>query len=301
MGRSCARHSPGEGWIVSARDPTAIGVKELFQILWNEKVLIVLVTGFSVLLAGIGGVTSKKTYRATVLLSLASNESGTGAGIGALISQLGPLASMAGISGGAVQKSEAVALLQSRTLTQRFIQENELLPVFYPGSWDPQTKTWSVTDPDRIPTLWDGNEIFRKIRTVAQDTKTGLITLNITWTDPVLAAEWANGLVDLTNRVLREEAIRESERNVAYLTGEVAKTELVQVKTALYALVENEIKQAMLARGRDQYALKVIDPAVVPETPSSVRLLVWLIVGLAAGAVLSLLIVFLKAAWRSED
>jgi len=51
------------------------------------------------------------------------------------------------------------------------------------------------------------------------DPKTGLVTLSITWNDPNIAAKWANGLVRMANDYLRDQAIEESERNIAYLDG----------------------------------------------------------------------------------
>jgi hypothetical protein len=51
-----------------------------------------------------------------------------------------------------------------------------------------------------------------------------MVTLAIEWTQPEVAAEWANALVQRLNRRLRERALREAETNVAYLQAEMART-----------------------------------------------------------------------------
>jgi len=50
----------------------------------------------------------------------------------------------------------------------------------------------------------------------------------------------------------------------------------------------------MLARGRDEYSLKVIDPAFAPEKPSSLGPLVLAILGAGVGFMVSLLWVLVK-------
>jgi uncharacterized protein involved in exopolysaccharide biosynthesis len=198
------------------------------------------------------------------------------------------------------EKFEALALLQSRYLTEMFIEQNGLLPILYWKLWDPQTHGWRTKDPQKTPSLWKADLEFRKIRTVVQDTKTGLVTLSITWRDPAQAAKWANGIVALANSQMRARAIRDSERNIAYLRDQASKTQLVPVQTALSTLMESEYKQSMMAGGNDEYALRIIDPAAVPEQPSSIRRMFVVLGGLCAGLFVSLLIVFTRASVRGE-
>jgi uncharacterized protein involved in exopolysaccharide biosynthesis len=224
-----------------------------------------------------------------------------GGGAGAMMSQFGALANLAGVSiGGQSQKFEAIALLQSKFLTEMFIQQNNLLPVLFPKLWDAKAGRWISNDPKVVPTLWRGDAQFKKIRSVVQDPKTELVTLSITWRDPVLAAKWANGLVALANEQTRDRAVRDSERHITYLRDQLTKTPLVPVQEALSNLMEGEYKQAMLAGGNDEYALKVIDPALVPETPSSIRRLFILLGGLLGGLFVACLFVFLRSSWRGE-
>jgi uncharacterized protein involved in exopolysaccharide biosynthesis len=89
--------------------------------------------------------------------------------------------------------------------------------------------------------------------------------MTIRWNDPRTAAKWANDLVKNTNDYLRAKAINESERHMEYLNDQLKKTTIVEAQKAIYALLQDEINTQMIAKGREEYALKVIDPAVAPE------------------------------------
>ena len=96
--------------------------------------------------------------------------------------------------------------------------------------------------------------------------KSGLITLSISWKDPDIAAQWTNDLVKQLNEQLREQAIADCKKRVGYLEQELAKTTLQDMRAVLYSLLESEKQNAMLANVNEDFALEVIDPAVVPKT-----------------------------------
>ncbi|MGI0133419.1 MAG: GNVR domain-containing protein, partial [Candidatus Micrarchaeaceae archaeon] len=136
---------------------------------------------------------------------------------------------------------------------------------------------------------------------VTTDSKTGLVTLTITWKDPALAAAWANGLVRYTNDYLRGRALEESERDITYLTQAAKATDLAGVKQAIYSILQSEISREMLARGTAEYAFKVLDPAVPPERPSSPIKSLWICLGLLGGLALSLCVIIVRSAKNSSD
>lgn len=277
-----------------------ISLRELFDVLWRGKGLILSITVIFTLIAAIAAWVTPKSYKANVIISPVSDTSSSqfGGGLSSLTSQFGGLASLAGINvGGDSKKSESLAVLQSEALTENYIQANHLMQVLYEDKWDPAEKKWRVSDPDKVPTLWKANDYFKKrVRAVKTDTKTGLVTLTITWKDPKLAASWANELVQVTNEYLRNKAIDQSERNITYLNEEAAKTDAVGVKEAIYSILQTEINKKMLARGSDEYAFKIIDPAVPPERAASPQKLIWILVGMFAGLFLSAFVVLLRSA-----
>lgn len=272
-----------------------VGLLQIVSVLWRRKFIVLGVALACALAAGILALFMPKEYQASVLLAPASNQSGTGLGtLESVAARFGGLASLAGISmtGSSDQTSIAIATLKSHELTEEFIRQNDLLPIFYPGKWNSQTRTWRT---QKRPTAWLGDRYFAaKVRSVTQDRKTGLVNLKITWTNPKLAAQWANELVAMVNQKLRDQAIRRSQRAISYLQKQADSTNVVELRDSIYALMKTEIEGEMVAKGRHQYALRVIDPAIVPQLRSSPITLLWVLGGGVLGFLVASGVVLVK-------
>jgi uncharacterized protein involved in exopolysaccharide biosynthesis len=277
-------------------DP-AISVFELYRVLWKARWPILITVTATTLIGLVLALVITKKYEATIVVSPVATSASSNQ-VGALVSQFSGLASLAGISGTVDKKvSESLAVLQSEALTRAYIEKNNLLPILFASKWDAANKRWRVSDPKKVPTLWRGNEYFRKrVRSVTSDSKTSLVTMTITWTDPVLAAKWANELVEYTNATLRDKAIAETDKNIAYLNSEARKTDMVEQRQAIYSLMQTEINRAMIARGNDEFALKVVDPAFVPERHYFPNTILWTIIGGVFGLLVSVAVVFIRHA-----
>jgi Chain length determinant protein len=279
-----------------------IKLKDVFDAIWRFRIGVLA----CLILGACAGVTlslvSDEKYEATIVLSTVSDEglSSRLGGLGALASQYGGIASLAGISiGGNNKRDESLAVLQSEFLTEKYINDHNLLPVLFPKYWDASSGKWTVSDKKRMPTLWKANRFFNKrIRKVTDEKRTGLVYLKIEWKDPVVAALWANDLVKLTNAYLRDKAIQESENSIAYLREQGAKADSVDARHAIYTVMENEINKEMLARERQEFALKILDPAVPPERPSSFGPVGMGVFGLAAGLIVSMFWVAIRTKFR---
>jgi uncharacterized protein involved in exopolysaccharide biosynthesis len=171
---------------------------------------------------------------------------------------------LAGINlgGGGKKSDEMLEYLRSRTFTAQFIQRHSLMPVLFAKKWDAKRGQWRG-DP---PTIAEGVAKFAlKVRQIAEDRRTGIVTVAIIWSDRVLAAQWANALIAEADDALRQRGIAELTRSLDYLKAESAETSEVEVRSAVYKLMETELKNAMLARTRDAYAFKILDPAVIRD------------------------------------
>jgi uncharacterized protein involved in exopolysaccharide biosynthesis len=178
------------------------------------------------------------------------------------------IAALVGAGAGALgnKESEAIAILRSRGLVVSYIQANDLLPILFAKKWDSAAHKWKSDKKGYVPTLADGYRVFDKdIRNVVENRKTNIINLFITWQDPKLAKQWADGLVDSANDLLRRQEIERSTKNLEYLTAASEKTSIMEVKNSIYKLMESEIKKQMIAMGNKDYAFRVVDPAIVPE------------------------------------
>jgi uncharacterized protein involved in exopolysaccharide biosynthesis len=272
-----------------------VRLADLWRVAWRGRWRIIVAGAGGAILALIATFLITPEYRAeTVLAPVSAARSSSG--LASIAGQLGGLAALAGINLGAQDNTaEAVAILQSRALTERFIQKNNLLPVLFPDEWDAAKARWAVDDPDDVPRLWQGFERFDKsIRTVNQEPETGLVRLTIDWTNPAQASEWANGLVDEVNADMRGRAIAQSRKNIEFLRGQLQSTNELELRTAVFGLVEAEMKNAMLAAVRTEFAFEVIDPAVVPEKVYWPNRILLAAVGLFAGLLIGVIAVFIR-------
>ncbi len=242
-----------------------ISLAEIWQALRNRALLIIATTFVFAAASLVVALMMTPIFQAQAVLSPVSEGSG-GSGLSNIAAQFGGLASLAGLNlGGNSSTGEAVATLNSRVLVEQYITSNNLLPELYQDQWDAATKTWKTADED-TPTVWLGTRKFiEQVMDVQTDKKTGLVKLTVEWSDPALAAKWANDLVTRANDRLRARAINNSTKNISYLYEQLDKTSIVELRESIYRLLESETKKVMLAQGSEEYAFKIIDPAVVPE------------------------------------
>lgn len=276
-----------------------ISLQQVWRTLARYRRLIIATTSAGVIAAAAIAWLTTPVYRVDVLLAPVGDEP-TGA-LSGVASQFGGLAALAGVDlrGNSSSKDEAIALLRSRSVTGQLIEANDLLPILYADEWDASSAAWKSSDPEEVPTLWDAFRLFDdEIRHVTENPKAGLVTLAIDWTDPVLAKSWADELVQRVNRETRDRAIREAERSLAYLNQQLQKTDIVELRQAIFSLIETQTKQMMLASVREDYAFKVIDPAVVPDLDDPIRPRPVLLIALGAttGLLLGVLLALLLGA-----
>jgi uncharacterized protein involved in exopolysaccharide biosynthesis len=203
-----------------------------------------------------------------------------------LLSQFGGLASLAGITLGSDDHTEPLAMLRSKSLTRDFIRERNLVEELLEGKY-PQYK-----GARRLSQAVDYFD--RRVKSVSEDRKTGLVTVTIEWKDPGVAAEWANALVDRLNERMRQRALDESTKNVAYLRGELASNSLVALQSSIGRLLEVELQTIMLARGNREYAYRVVDRAVPPHRRSWPKRSLTVALSAALGGFLAVLILSLR-------
>jgi hypothetical protein len=121
----------------------------------------------------------------------------------------------------------------------------------------------------------------------------------MTWGDREQAARWASRYVDLANSELLARSIAESDRRIEFLRTAAAAAETIELRQAVYKLMESEIKSRMVASSRVDYAFKVIDPALVPDERDRVRPKRALLAVLGAGlGALSLVMILMVRARR---
>lgn len=234
-------------------------------------------------------------YRVTTVLAPAAADRGDSV-LGLTGGALGGLASAAGVdlSPRDVGTEEAIAVLKSRQFTEDFIISRNLMAKLYPDRWSLGIGGWP--DQHRPPTLARAYKYFDgKICLVTEDRQTGLITVQIDWTDPHEAADWANELVRVLNAEMRNRAMEKADASLQFLTLELQKKLPVEARDAISRLIEVQMKQRMLAEVTPDYSFRVVDRAIGSdgETPVWPRMMLFLaggpLIGLAVGISLVLL------------
>jgi uncharacterized protein involved in exopolysaccharide biosynthesis len=293
--------SPGRAMMEQAEASDEISLADVWRALIDGKWIILIVTVFATATSITAAFLMTPIYRGEVLLAAREDDGGSAAGLGG---QLGGLASLAGIrlDSGGDERTEAIAMLRSRTFAERFIREQELLPILFEDIWDSKNQTWLVDEPADVPTIRRAVRRFNDVRFVDEDTDTGLVMLAMEWKDPVLAAEWAGKYVAMLNAEMRASAIAEAEQSISYLQNEADKTSVVELKRVVYSLIEDQIRSIMLANVREQFAFQILDPAVVPEPNEQIRpkprLMV--VLGFIAGLMVGMFAVFFRNAIRFD-
>lgn len=277
-------------------------IKQIFISANRHKAKIILVSVFCGLIAYAASFLIKPIYRAEALLLNSPAEKRGGSLFAGLGGGGSGLAALAGIGVGSDSYSqEAIAVLKSRSLINKFVEDENLLPVLFSSEWDKESniwkpKGWLVTILNSTPpTVSDGFEKFEKmIRHVEEDRRTGLVTLAIEWTDPKLASQWASEIVNRANAQLRESAIKQSSKSLIFLKEEATKSAEVEVKQAIYKLIDSELKREMFAQVNEDYAFKVIDPPVVPEKKLRPKRSIFAVLGFLLGAIVTLALALQK-------
>jgi|GEM_PF-2803943 len=194
---------------------------------------------------------------------------------------------------------QITTMIMGREFLYKFLQDNNMIPILFEKDWNKEKEIWEVKGLRRwiygdTISVWDGYSKLTSILTISTDSGTGITTLSVKWTDPKLAAEWANKIVDTANLQLREHAIKESEAVLAQLQAQVRRTSVLELQQALYGLMQTQMSRVIAARVHPEFALKVLDRAVEPEDQAIPYLqLILVVVGLFLGSIIALSVVLL--------
>jgi uncharacterized protein involved in exopolysaccharide biosynthesis len=274
-----------------------ISLREMSSGLWRGRWIIVALTVVCAVGSIVYSLMATEIYRAEVLLAPAEEQTAPMLG-----GQLGGLAALAGVAVGGGNDVQPLAVLRSRDFARAFIEDFDLLPVFFADDWDAGNGVWLVDDPADAPDVRDGITYFHQnVLAVSEERTTGLVTIAIEWSDPEVAAGWADVIVRRLNDRLRERALAEAETNVAYLRQEMANSSLVTMQQSIGQLLQSELQKLMLARGNEEFAFKIVDPAMPPKQRARPRRTLIVIIGTTLGALLGAFVVLVAGSGRRGD
>ena len=291
-----------------------IDLAELWHAIWSGKLLIIAISGLFAISSIIYAINQPNIYRATTLLAPASEQGGAG-GLAKMAGQFGGLASLAGINlggGGTDKTGLALEVLKSRVFLEEFINKHQLLvPLMATENWDintnkliydedlydSSTNKWvrEVKAPKKSePSSWEAYEAFKEIFTVSTDKETGMVSISIEHYSPEVATQWLLWLVRDINTALRDQDKAEAQRSIDYLTVKLKETQLADMQTVFYQLIEEQTKTIMLAEVSQEYVLKTIDPANAPEEKAKPKRALIVVLVTMLGGILAVLFVLIR-------
>ena len=284
-----------------------IDLRELGSVLWAGKKIILTVTSLFAVIAVIVVLLIPNQYQATAVVSPA--QSGGTSMLGAMSSQLGGLASLAGIKVPSDEGGEAQAameIMQSWSFIEEFIKTNNLAAeIFAADGWDRETnqlsydsslydsqqKQWVRNPPAGKtiePTSWELYKEFSERLTVTTDKTTGMISVSIEHYSPILAQQWVNLYITTINNYMRSRKLQQANSNIEYLEAQIEKTAIAGMKEVFYQVIEEQIKNKMLAEASPEYAFVTVNPAMVPEEKSTPKRALICVLAVLLGAMLSI-------------
>jgi uncharacterized protein involved in exopolysaccharide biosynthesis len=248
---------------MNMQQPAEMTFLDLIKILVQYKWVMLIVFISVQVGAVVYSYTATNVYSAEVIVASADS-GGSGGGLSSIMAAMGGGGGLGSMVGRRASVSQGMATLESEQFIRKFIEENNLLPILYANRWDSETSDWKASTSDNKPRLSDGYRKFSNTLTI-DDPESGLYTLKIRWTDPDVAANWANTLIFRLNERLRSTAIQEANQTIDFLKKEVEKTRIVELQQAIYFMIEEQINIRTMANIRQEYAFKVIGPAIAPE------------------------------------
>ena len=285
-------------------DDDEIDLREIFNVLWTAKKLIILITAIFAFGSVIYSLSLNDYYKSGSIF-LARSASGNQG-----LSQYSGLAAMAGItlpsSSGEDKAAQMIELMKSRKFVKHLMTFENILPsilaaksynnstqelLFNQRLYESETKTWKNNE---IPSYLKAHSAYLNMLSIAQDKKTGFIYINIEHISPVFAKDFLELIIRESNELIRKKDMEESKQGLEYLTSELSKTPFVAIKESINALIEVQLETQMMAQINQDYILTEIEPPFIPEQKSKPSRTFICVAGTILGGILSVLIVLIR-------
>lgn len=310
LAKELSSFSDNDGKYDSFGDGDATLIDLLILPIWSMRWWVLGGVTFFTMVSCLIAFSLNREYRSTAILAPVS-ASGMG-GISRLTQQFGGIASLAGInlpSGGGEDKTTiAIEILKTWGFLEKFILSNELEEeVFAVYGWDRsqnellidsdlydvKTKKW-VREVDEEagetprPSSWELYEALKERVFVSQNKSTGFVSVTVEHFSPFLAKEWVDLLVKDINAHIKEQDKIEARKSIAFLKKQIAETNVSDMQSVFYQLIEEQTKTLMLTEVSQEYVLKTISPAKVPEKPSKPKKVLIVFFGVILGTIFSM-------------
>ena len=283
-----------------------IDLSELFHVLWDKIFYIGAITFIFSLISIIYALMLPNIYQSKATLMAVEQSSG----MSGMVGRYSEMAGLAGISLDSKSGSkdqEAIARIKSfEFFSNNFLPNMKLENLmavkkwnqasntltYYAGDFNSESRQWlRKAKPPRsnIPTSQEAYEEFVEIMSVNKDKKTNLVTLMVEHKSPFIAQQWVEIMINQIDQVMRDQDRQTATKSIEYLNSLAPTVINEEIKKALSALQQEQMKRLMMVEANDNYVFKVLDSPIAPELKSKPKRSLIVIWGTILGLVLSAL------------
>ena len=120
------------------------------------------------------------------------------------------------------------------------------------------------------------------------------MTVEVEHVSPRYAYDLLNLVIEKLNNTTRQKDLDDSKRALNYLEDQLSLIQQADIRKSINRLIESQLETLMLTNVRDEYLIKPLDKAFVPELKSSPRRSIICIIGAFLGLIISTIIVIFK-------
>jgi len=305
--------------IGSSSNKDEIDLRELLDIVWLKKKLVVAITSVFAVCSIIYSLTLSNEYRAIAVLVPTEKSSNL---LSKVSSGLGGMSlPVAGLNLDSSNTDSKVALeiMSSWKFIETFIKDNNLQVYLSAAEgWDSNsnkvlineriydldTKKWIPRlfskNKESEPSSWDLFEEFSKKLAISEDRFTKHVTVHIDFYSPIVAKEWVDKFVEAINEKMRLRNLEELNRNINRLKEQIQTTEIKEMKSALSRIMEDQLRSKLIAEMSSEYTYTTVNPAMVAEEKvRPVRSLI-VIISTLLGGILAVLFVIIREIFNKK-
>lgn len=289
-----------------------IDLKELFDVLWKGKLIIILTTFIFAVSSVFYALSLTDIYRSSSVLTL-SDDSNSGQN---LASKYSGLASLAGINigSGSSDKSDwAIEKIKSRDFLISLISKNQhYIPALMAAeSYDMSTgkilfnkkiyneykNSW-YDEPPHNQDVWSS---YLNRLSIAKSKDTGFIFISFDHLSPIFAKEILETIISNINEVAKSADLNESDQAFNYLMNLSPTITNANVKDSLNKVIEEQLRVKMFSNIKTDYLFKMIEPPFVPLYKFKPSRAIICIIGTFFGGLIGIFIVLYRRYYIKND
>tara|TARA_B100000575_G_C23060188_1_gene610328 strand:+ start:58 stop:993 length:936 start_codon:yes stop_codon:yes gene_type:complete len=275
-----------------------IDINQIILKLWHGRNFILIITSVFSIVAVIYSLSLPNVYRSQALLAEANSNNS----ISSSLDQFSSLAGIAGISlpssGEADEVEMGIAVIKSLDFFEGFATKYDIwIPLVASIGWDSMTNELLLDDDiynkneerwtQDKPSIQSFHGAFLERLNISRSKQTGFVQISIEHHSPYIASFWLESIIKEINEITRLEDMKVANASIEFLENEIEGTKLIEVRSSLNGLIQDQIQKRMVANATPEYLFKILASPFAPEKKYSPRRSLICIFGFLMGILVS--------------